>query len=181
MSPSPDSSAENDENDETETSDANVPDGSPSSNEEVSERTDDSDSSEVSPRPREIRLARVSVTRTGHGMAIDVLAGKLRFRLYIDAQWADLVKTIAAGEGELNQFVPFRMAPLKVEADTSQVTPETLEARRIPELSSEHPLFGTPLWNAIFPSNEPPAMGPGLEFDEEPSSSDDASDDTEKS
>lgn len=109
-------------------------------------------------------------------MAIDILAGKLRFRLYIDAQWADLVKTIAAGEGELNQFVPFRMAPLEVEEGTDQVTPKTLEARRIPELSSDHPLFGTPLWNAIFPSNEPPSVEPGLEFNEEPSTSDDSND-----
>lgn len=175
MTPPPDSSAENDE---TDNANANAPEGSSSSSEKVSENTGGSNPGEASSKPREIRLARVSVNRTGHGMAIDILAGKLRVRLYIDAQWADLVKTIAAGEGELNQFVPFRMAPLEVEGDTTQVTPKTLEARRIPELSSEHPLFGTPLWNAIFPSNEPPAMEPGLEFEEASSSGDSNGDST---
>ena len=125
---------------------------------------------DASSNPREIRLAKVSVNRTGHGVVMDILAGKLRLRLYIDAQWSDLVQTIAAGEGELDQLVPFRMVPLQLEADTNQVRPETLGARPIPELSSEHPLFGTPLWDAIFPSGEPPAPELGLDFDLDASS-----------
>lgn len=146
---------------------ASSPDSSPEESDEqknVDEHT--------SPDPREIRLAQVSVTRTGHGVAMDIMAGKLRVRLYIDAQWADLVQNIAAGEGELDQLVPFRMAPLEIPDETEQVTPQALEARRIPELSSEHPLFGTPLWDAIFPSEEPPAPEPGLDFDDEDPSRD---------
>ena len=173
MTPSPDSSAQSDEVDD---SDASSSSESTSSNGEVSDNAEDSNRSESPSNPPEIRLAKVSVTRTGHGMAMDILAGKLRFRLYIDAQWDDLVETIAADERELNLFAPFRMASLEVDADTSQVTPETLGAPRIPELSSDHPLFGTPLWNAIFPSNEPPSVEPGLEFNEEPSTSDDSND-----
>jgi hypothetical protein len=117
--------------------------------------------------PREIRLAKVSVTRTGHGVAMDVIAGKLRVRLYIDAQWTELLQNIAAGKGELDHLVPFRMVPLEIkEEEANQITPESLEARRIPELSREHPLFGTPLWGAIFPSEEPPALEPGEGSDE---------------
>jgi hypothetical protein len=126
--------------------------------------------------PREIRLAKVSVTRTGHGVAMDVIAGKLRVRLYIDAQWTELLQNIAAGKGELDHLVPFRMVPLEIkeeeatqitpESEATQITPESLEARRIPELSREHPLFGTPLWDAIFPSEEPPALEPGEGSDE---------------
>lgn len=110
---------------------------------------------------REVRLAKVSVTRTGHGVTMDLIAGKLRLRLYIESQWANLVQKIVEGEGELNQFVPFRMAPLDVEEATNHLTADTLEARRIPELSSENPLHGTPLWDAIFPSEEPPAEDSG--------------------
>lgn len=88
---------------------------------------------------------------------MDLIAGKLRLRLYIDSQWANLIQKIVEGEGELNQRVPFRMAPLEVTEDIDQLTPNTLEARRIPELSSENPLHGTPLWDAIFPSEEPQA------------------------
>lgn len=112
---------------------------------------------------------------------MDVVAGKLRLRLYIEAQWTELVQNIAAGKGELNQFVPFRMAPLEVEGETGQVTPKMLEARRIPELSSEHPLYGTPLWNAIFPSEEPPVVEGRLNFDEEDSSSDTSEEDSASS
>lgn len=113
------------------------------------------------PESREIRLAKVTVTRTGHGVTMDLIAGKLRLRLYIEAQWATLIQKIVEGEGELNQLVPFRMAPLAVEEDTDHLTPDTLDARRIPELSSENPLYGTPLWDAIFPSGEPPAEDSG--------------------
>lgn len=117
--------------------------------------------------PREVRLAKISVTRTGHGVAMDVTAGKLRMRLYIDAQWTELLQNIAAGKGELDHLVPFRMVPLEIqEKEANQITPESLEARRIPELSREHPLFGTPLWDAIFPSEEPPALEPGEGSDE---------------
>jgi len=133
---------------------------------------------ESSGTAREIRLAKVAVVRTGHGVAMDVTAGKLRFRLYIDAQWSDLVQTIAAGEGELDQFVPFRMSPLEVEGKTREVTPESLGARRIPELSSDHPLYGTPLWNAIFPSEEPPAPELGFGSEKKGPPSDEADGDS---
>ena len=163
-----DSASSSDENDPANRADADSTDAAPDSDQEA-------ENDEVYATPPEIRLAKVSVTRTGHGVAMDIMAGKLRLRLYIDAQWSSLVQTIAAGEGELDQFIPFRMAPLEMEGDTGQLTPETLEARRIPELSSEHPLFGTPLWNAIFPSGEPPAKGVEFDFDDE-NAPDDSSD-----
>lgn len=106
----------------------------------------------------EIRAAKISVERTGHGVTMTISAGKLRLRLFIEAQWSDLIREISAGEGELDHLVPFRMAPFEVE-ETEVVSSRTIDARTIPGLSNDNPLQGTPLWNASFPpeDQEPPS------------------------
>lgn len=83
-----------------------------------------------------------------------ITAGKLRLRLYIEAQWNDLIRKISAGEGELDQLVPFRMAPFEVGENAELVSPSTIEAQPIPGLSDDNPLQGTPLWNASFPPED---------------------------
>jgi hypothetical protein len=45
-------------------------------------------------------------------------------------------------------------------------SPDSLEGRRIPEFSREHPLCGTTLWDAIFPEDEAPAPESGVRSDE---------------
>lgn len=76
-----------------------------------------------------------------------VSAGKLRLRLYIDAQWADLVQQISAGQGELDGLVPFRMAPFSLE-DEDIVSIETIDAHPIPGLSRDDDLHDTSLWDS---------------------------------
>lgn len=76
-----------------------------------------------------------------------VTAGKLRLRLYIDAQWADLVQQISAGRGELDGLVPFRMAPFSLE-DEEIVSVDTIDAHPIPGLSREDTLHDTSLWDS---------------------------------
>lgn len=104
---------------------------------------------------RGIRAAKVSVDRTGHGVTMTITAGKLRLRLYIEAQWNDLIRKISAGEGELDQLVPFRMAPFEVGEEAELVSASTIDAQPIPGLSDADALQGTPLWNASFPPEEP--------------------------
>lgn len=103
---------------------------------------------------REIRAAKLSIDQTGHGVTMTITAGKLRLRLYIESQWNDLVQQIAAGEGELGQLVPFRMAPFEIGEDAELVSVQTINAEPIPGLSADNPLVGTPLWNASFPSED---------------------------
>lgn len=103
---------------------------------------------------REIRAAKVSVDRTGHGVTMTVTAGKLRLRFYIEAQWSELIRKISAGEGELGQFVPFRMAPFTIDEGAEIVSMRTIDAQTIPGLSRDNPLFGTPLWDASFPKED---------------------------
>lgn len=95
--------------------------------------------------PRDIRAAKVSIDHTEQGVTMTVTAGKLRLRLYIDAQWADLVQQISAGEGELDGLVPFRMAPFSLE-DANVVSIKTINAHPIPGLSREDDLHDTSLW-----------------------------------
>lgn len=101
----------------------------------------------------EIRAAKMSVERTGHGVTMTISAGKLRLRFYIEAQWSDLIQKISAGEGELDQLVPFRMAPFDV-GETEVLSSRTIDAQTIPGLSSDNALQGTPLWNASFPPED---------------------------
>lgn len=95
----------------------------------------------------DIRAAKVSIDRTDQGVTMTVTAGKLRLRLYIDAQWADLVQQISAGEGELDGLVPFRMAPFSLE-DEEIVSIETIDAHPIPGLSRDDDLHDTSLWDS---------------------------------
>lgn len=113
---------------------------------------------------REIRAAEFSIERLPEeGVTLTIQAGKLRLRFYIDGQWSDLVRQIHAGEGELDDMVPFRMKPLrlsdlKIEEDTSDEEQEvvlstrSIDAHVIPGLSQEDPVFETPLWKGAFPS-----------------------------
>lgn len=103
---------------------------------------------------REIRAAKVSIDRTGHGVTMTVTAGKLRLRFYIEDQWNELIRNISAGEGELGQLVPFRMAPFTVDEGAEIVSTRTIDAQTIPGLSSDNPLYGTPLWDASFPEED---------------------------
>lgn len=98
-------------------------------------------------RHDDIRAAKVSIDRTDQGVTMTVTAGKLRLRLYIDAQWADLVQQISAGQGELDGLVPFRMAPFSLE-DEEIVSIETIDAHPIPGLSRDDDLHDTSLWDS---------------------------------
>ena len=112
----------------------------------------------------EIRAAKFSIDRNpDEGVTLCVEAGELRLRFYIDGQWSDLVHQIYAGEGELGEMVPFRMKPMPVSAlepieddgdDESEVviSTSTIGAHPIPGLSSENPVYETPLWRDAFPS-----------------------------
>lgn len=102
---------------------------------------------------RDIRAAKISIDQAEHGVTMTIRAGKLRFRLYIEAQWSDLIQKISAGEGELDQLVPFRMVPIEI-PDAEVVSARTIEAQTIPGLSEENPLQDTPLWNASFSSED---------------------------
>jgi hypothetical protein len=111
------------------------------------------ESEELSPH-REIRAAKISVQRTGHGVTMTIAAGKLRLRFYIDAQWNDLIRKTAVGTGDLNHLVPFRMAPFRIEENEDFVSARTIDAAAIPGLSQDNPLYGMPLWNASFPPED---------------------------
>lgn len=152
----PDSSQESPSDPSTSNASSEPGSGSPSSEEAVSAPDPDAplDRPETGRRPREIRAATVSIDRTGHGVTLNIVAGKLRLRLYIDSQWPELVRQISAGDGSLDQLVPFRMVPIDVEEE-EYVSARTIDARPIPDLSSENPLYGTPLWDAFFPPEEP--------------------------
>lgn len=113
---------------------------------------------------REIRAAEFSIERLpDEGVTLTIRAGKLRLRFYIDGQWSDLVRQIHAGEGQLDDMVPFRMKPLRVSdlkidevesgADEEPVlSTRSIDAHVIPGLSQEDPVFETPLWKGAFPS-----------------------------
>lgn len=107
----------------------------------------------------EIRAATVSVDRSAHGVTMTITAGKLRLRLYIDAQWSELIRKVAVGEGELGELVPFRMAAFELEEGESVVSAESIGARPIPGLSEDNPLQGTPLWDARFSPEDPQEEG----------------------
>ena len=87
-------------------------------------------------------------------------AGQLRLRFYIDGQWSDLVRQIQAGEGTLQDLVPFKMKPIPVAAlnddegdeEATTISTRTLGAHPIPGLSRDAPEFKTPLWKNAFPS-----------------------------
>jgi len=112
----------------------------------------------------EIRAAKFSIDRSPEeGVTLCVEAGELRLRFYIDGQWSDLVHQIYAGEGELGEMVPFRMKPMPVSAleskggdadseDEPVISTSTIGAHPIPGLSSENPVYETPLWRDAFPS-----------------------------
>lgn len=120
-----------------------------SSPEEDDERS--STDGDVTPNPREIRLAKVSVTRTEHGVAMDIMAGKLRLRLFIESQWNDLIQKIAAGQGELNQLVPFQMAPFRVDDVEAVVSARTIEARAISKPPERQSLQNSSTRGPLFP------------------------------
>lgn len=88
---------------------------------------------------REVHAAKISIDRAGHGVTMTITAGKLRLRLYIEAQWSDLIQKTSSGEGELNQLVPFRMAPFEIEGTENVISARTVEARALPGLSEENP------------------------------------------
>lgn len=116
------------------------------------------------PEHHEIRAAKFSIDRSPEeGVTLCVEAGELRLRFYIDGQWSDLVHQIYAGEGELGEMVPFRMKPMPVSSlepieddpdgdDEPVISTSTIGAHPIPGLSSENPIYETPLWKDAFPS-----------------------------
>lgn len=110
---------------------------------------------------REIRAAEFSIDRLPEeGVTLTVQAGELRLRFYIDGQWSDLVRQIHAGEGKLNDMVPFRMKPVRIsnlnEEDSGEqetvLSTRTINAHEIPGLSQDDPVYDTPLWKGAFPS-----------------------------
>lgn len=112
---------------------------------------------------REIRAAEFSIDRLPEeGVTLTVQAGELRLRFYIDGQWSDLVRQIHAGEGELNDMVPFRMKPVRIsdlneeESNSGEqekvLSTRTINAHEIPGLSQDDPVYDTPLWKGAFPS-----------------------------
>jgi hypothetical protein len=123
---------------------------SDSSPEESDERSNTD--GDVARNFREIRLAKVSVTRTDHGVAMDIMAGKLRLRLFIESQWNDLIQKISAGQGELSQLIPFQMAPFRVDDIEEVVSARTIGARAIPDLSEKQPLQSSPAREPLFSS-----------------------------
>jgi hypothetical protein len=107
---------------------------------------------DVPRNPREIRLAKVSVTRTEHGVAMDIMAGKLRLRLFIESQWNDLIQKISAGQGELSQLVPFQMVPFHVDDVEEVVSVSTIGARAIPDFAENQPVQSSPAREPLFSS-----------------------------
>lgn len=99
-------------------------DGEPSSAESSAEADPEDDAGPTSLRTPQIRAAKLSVHKTDEGVVMDVVAGRIRLRLYINGQWPGLVQRISVGEGEL-PLVPYRMAPL---SDKKESAPPPLQA-----------------------------------------------------
>lgn len=83
---------------------------------------------------------------------MDIMAGKLRLRLYIEAQWNDLIQKISAGQGELSQLVPFQMAPIRLDDVEKVVSARTIGAQAIPGLPENQSLQSSPAWDSLFSS-----------------------------
>lgn len=117
------------------------------------------------PHHREIRAANICIEHSDdRGVAMTITAGKLRLRLYIDAQWNELVRKISVGHGELGEMVPFQMHPFHIpaqeitdgrfeveERDGAIVSTRTIGAAVIPGLTEQDPLHDTPLWRGKYP------------------------------
>lgn len=116
------------------------------------------------PRHHEVRAAKVSIDQTPDGVTLLVEAGNLRFRLFIDGQFSDLIRQIRAGEGELGQLVPFQMKPIPLSAmkeveetegdkdGEPVVSTRTVGAQPVPGFSEDQTVYDTPLWQGAFKS-----------------------------
>lgn len=129
----------------------------------------DDPSSDSHRQARQIRVAKLSVQSTDEGVVMDVVAGKVRLRLYVDSRWSDLIRQITVGEGDPH-LVPYRIAPLNSEgtlfppdrgSDESEgSSSEPLDLPTLPDPISENQLRGTPLWNKLIETDDAPDEDP---------------------